>query len=68
MGRLLMDNCGTMYEPVYYETYSIHIPGLRKKRTCSYTRSSEMLSYSYTALCFCIHLLLVVRQISQSIH
>ena len=38
-----------------------------EKQTHSYTRSSEMLTHSYTAL-FCTHLLLVVRQISQSIY
>ena len=39
-----------------------------KKRTHSYTRSSEMLTHSDTAFDFCTHLLLVVRQLSQSIH
>ena len=40
-----------------------------KKWTHSYTRSSEMLTYSYIlSFDFCTDLLLVVRQISHSIH
>ena len=40
-----------------------------KKQTHSYTWSSKMLTYSYTALWFFLYsFLLVVRQISQSIH
>ena len=53
----------------YFRIYPIQLPSLWKKRTHSYSWSSEMLTYSYTALWFfCTHFLLVVRQIPQSIH
>ena len=44
------------------------MPGLWKKRTHSYTRSSEMLTIHILPFDFCTHLLLVFRKISQSIH
>ena len=63
MGVIVVQVC----EPVFRNLPHSYTWPL-KKWTHSYTWSSEMLTYLYTALWFFSHLLLVVRQISQSIH
>ena len=59
LGVILVQVC----EPVFRNLPHSYTWPL-KKRTLSYTRSSEIM----TPLIFCTHLLLVVRQIMQSIH
>ena len=56
-----------VYESVFQNLPDSYIWPL-KKRTRSYTWSSKMLTYSYTALWFLYPFLLVITQISQSMH
>ena len=63
LGVILVRVC----EPVFQNLpHSYTWPS--KKRTHSYTWSSKMLTYSYTALRFLYPFLLVITQLSQSIH